>query len=264
MKISSRNVNGIRAVLNKGFFDRVKQDQADIICLQEVKAFENQIPPEVRFFLADYQYLWHHGTRPGYAWTAIFYRKNLDIIEKKADFKLTHFQEDGRVTELRFFYQGKEVVVLNLYVPNGNDRADGTEMLGYKLEFYEHFRGYISSLRDEGKAIIACWDFNICHREIDIARPKDNEKNIGFLPIERAEMDKLEQAEFVDVFRSLYPEMREKYTWWSYRAGVRSRNIGWRLDYFWVSKDIIPLVVGMEHQELVEGSDHCPITLQLK
>jgi len=129
MKISSRNVNGIRAVLGKGFIDRVKQEQADIICLQEVKAFEQQIPVEIRFFLTDYQYLWHHGTRPGYAGTAILYRKSLEIVEKKADFPISSFQEDGRVTELRFLYQGKETVLLNLYFPNGNDRADGTKML---------------------------------------------------------------------------------------------------------------------------------------
>ncbi|MDR0282853.1 MAG: endonuclease/exonuclease/phosphatase family protein [Candidatus Peribacteria bacterium] len=129
MKICSRNVNGIRAVLGKGFLDRVKQEQADIICLQEVKAFETQIPPEVRFFLTDYQYLWHRGTRPGYAGTAIFYRKNLEIIEKRSDFPIASFHEDGRVTELRFLYQEKEIVLLNFYVPNGNIRADGTEML---------------------------------------------------------------------------------------------------------------------------------------
>jgi len=102
----------------------------------------------------------------------------LEIIEKKAHFPIAHFQEDGRVTELRFSYHGKEIVLLNLYVPNGNDRADGTEMLGYKLDFYTHLLNYISSLRNEGKEVIACGDFNICHRAIDIARPKENEKNI--------------------------------------------------------------------------------------
>jgi exodeoxyribonuclease-3 len=239
-------------------------NNADIICLQEVKAFSSQIPPEVRFHLTNYDYLWHQGTRAGYAGTAIFYRKGLAIQEAKSHFDEQCFHEDGRVTELSFVYQEKSFTLLNCYFPNGNPRSDGTEMLGYKLAFYECFRNYLNTLRSNGRALISTGDFNICHTEIDIARPKENEKSIGFLPIERAEMDKLVADKYVDVFRYFYPQLRDQYTRWSYRAESRPRNVGWRLDYFWVSEDVLPFVANIEHQTGVEGSDHCPILLELK
>jgi exodeoxyribonuclease-3 len=264
MKITSRNVNGIRSVMNKDFFSRVKENDADIICLQEVKAFEHQIPPEIRFHLADYLYVRHHGTRPGYAGTAIFYKKTLPIIEKKSDFSTPCFSEDGRMTQLDFQYQGEEISLLNIYFPNGGTRADGTEMLSYKLEFYEKYRTYINELTTAGKLVISTGDFNICHTAIDIARPEENKNSIGFLPIERAEMDKLVANKYVDVFRYYYPEMKEKYTRRSYRSGARARNIGWRLDYFWVNEKALAWIISVQHQEQVEGSDHCPIVLELK
>lgn len=263
MKIVSWNVNGLRAVLNKGFFEWVHLTDADIICLQEVKAFANQIPAEVRFHLSHYDYIWHQGTRPWYAGTGIFYCKGLEIKEAKSHFDDECFHEDGRVTELNFSLQGKNFTLLNCYFPNGNPRSDWTEMLWYKLEFYECFRKYINSLRKDWQLIISTGDFNICHKEIDIARPKENEKSIWFLPIERAEMDKLVTDKYVDVFRYFYPELKDQYTRWSYRAGARPRNVWWRLDYFWVSEDVLPMIKSMEHQTNIEGSDHCPIVLEL-
>ncbi|MBU0627316.1 endonuclease/exonuclease/phosphatase family protein [Patescibacteria group bacterium] len=143
-------------------------------------------------------------------------------------------------------------VLLNLYFPNGGERADGTEMLGYKLEFYKHFRHYINTLRKKGERVITCGDFNICHHEIDIARPKENVNSIGFLPIERIEMDKLEKDGYIDVFRHINPELADQYTWRSFRAGARQRNVGWRLDYFWVSEDVISQVQKIIHQNSVE------------
>ena len=264
MKIVSRNVNGIRAVLQKGFFDWMKENNADIICLQEVKAFENQIPPEVRFLLAEYEYVWHRGNRPWYAGTAIFFRKGIEVKEKKAEFEERSFWEEGRMTQLNFVYQGQEIALINGYFPNGNPRADWTEMLPYKLAFYEQFRMYINVLKAEGKMIIATGDFNICHHPIDIARPEANKNSIGFLPIERAEMDKLKADGYVDVFRWLNPELREKYTRWSYRSGAKERNVWWRLDYFRVAEKVLDWVEWMGHQEEIEGSDHCPIWLKLK
>lgn len=261
MKIASRNVNGIRAVLQKGFYDRVKQNDRDIICLQETKSFEHQLPAEFRYHMKDYNRVWHSGEKPWYAWTATLYKKNLNLISSKSHFEdIEKFHEDGRVVETKF----QDFTLLNIYFPNGWERADGTEMLSYKLEFYEHLIHYINKLRDAWEKIIVTWDFNICHHPIDIARPEENKNSIWFLPIERAEMDKLEENGYVDIFRYLNPELKDQYTRWSYRAWARPRNVWRRLDYFWVSKDVLPLISWVQHQILVEWSDHCPISLVLK
>ena len=264
MKILSWNVNWIRAVIQKWFFDWVKENDPDFVCLQEVKAFEIQIPAEIRFHLSDYDYLWHQGTRPGYAWTAIFFKKWIEILEKKSEFPFHEFSDEGRVTEIAFKYEEKVVHLLNVYFPNGWDRADGTEMLSYKLDFYEKMRQYVQWIRGSGREVIICGDFNICHTEIDIARPKENENSIWFLPIERAEMDKLENDGLVDAFRKLNPGLKDQYTWWSYRGWARQRNVGRRLDYFWISPNVFNDVQSMKHQMNILWSDHCPISLKLK
>ncbi len=264
MKIVSWNVNWIRAVIQKGFFDWVNQESPDIICLQEVKAFEIQLPSELRFYLWDYNYVWHKWTRPGYAWTAIFYKKYVDVIWSKSEFEFLEFYEEGRVTELLFRYKEWVIHLLNVYFPNWWSRADWTDMLPYKLDFYEKMRKYVDDIRKNGDDVIICWDFNICHTEIDIARPKENENSIWFLPIERAEMDKLENDWLVDVFRKLNPNLKNQYTWWSYRWWARERNIWRRLDYFWVSPNVVEDIWLMEHQVNITWSDHCPIKLVLK
>ena len=264
MKIASWNINWIRAVIQKWFFDWAKENDADIICLQEVKAFENQMPPELRFYLSDYDYLWHKWTRAWYAWTAIFYKKTLDIIEKINEFPYKEFFDEGRATELIFKNWNKIIHLLNVYFPNWWSRADGTEMLTYKLKFYEKMREYIQWIRDKWEEVIICWDFNICHREIDIARPKENENSIWFLPIERAELDKLEDDWLIDVFRKLNPDLKDQYTWWSYRWWARERNVWRRLDYFWISPALIDDIKSMEHQVEIIWSDHCPIQMGIK
>ena len=167
------------------------------------------------------------------------------------------------MTEITFQYEEKNIHLINTYFPNGWDRADWTEMLTYKLDFYENMRQYIGWIRNNEGDVIICGDFNICHREIDIARPKENENSIWFLPIERAEMDKLESDGLVDVFRKLNPVLRNHYTWRSYRWWARERNVGWRLDYFWVSPETMNNVKSMEHQVDIMWSDHCPICLNI-
>ena len=264
MKIVSWNVNWIRAIIQKWFFDWVKDNDADIVCLQEVKAFENQIPPEVRFHLSDYDYLWHKWTRPWYAGTAIFFRKWIEVREKKSDFSFSEFSDEWRATEVVFKYWEKVIHLLNVYFPNGWERADWTEMLSYKLDFYEKMRKYVKNIRNNWDGVIVCWDFNICHTEIDIARPKENENSIWFLPIERAEMDKLETDGLVDVFRKLNPNLKDQYTWRSYRWWARYKNVWRRLDYFWISAELMDYVESMEHQVNVLWSDHCPIMLNFK
>lgn len=260
MKIASRNVNGIRAVTGKWFYDWVKQGNPDIICLQEVKSFESQLPPEFRYHMAAYDRIRHAGEKPGYSGVVTFYKKHLKFVSWTSKFaSVEHFHEEGRVVETKF----QDFTLLNIYFPNWGERSDGTEMLSYKLKFYDHFIHYINRLRDTGEKIITCGDFNICHRPIDIARPKENEHSIGFLPIERAEMDRLEKEWYVDVFRQFNPELQNQYTWWSYRAWARSRNVWWRLDYFRISNDMLPYVQKIIHETSVEWSDHCPIVLEL-
>lgn len=274
MRITSRNVNWIRAVIQKWFDEWIKKDNPDILCIQETKAFENQIPSELKFVMSDYDYIRHIWERPWYAGTAIFYKKWLKILSTKNHFdEIEKFHEDGRVVEVKFsvpasyWTKSKDLeafdfTLLNLYFPNGWTRADGTEMLTYKLDFYEKFIDYINKLRNNWENIITTWDFNICHKEIDIARPKENENSIWFLPIERAELDKLQANWYTDVFRHFNPDLKDKYTRWSYRAGSRPRNVWRRLDYFRVSEWILSKVEKIEHQDQVLWSDHCPISLE--
>lgn len=175
MKIISRNVNGIRAVLQKGFLGFIKQENPDILCLQEVKAFEHQMPTELRFAMQDYDYVWHRSERPGYAGTAIFYRKSLEIAKNLNQFpECPLMNDDGRVTAI----ERSDFVLFNIYFPNGGERADGTEMLSYKLKFYQDYQQEVQRLIKTGKKVITTGDFNICHRPIDIARPKENENSI--------------------------------------------------------------------------------------
>lgn len=268
MKIISWNVNGIRAVAKKWFIDFVKDENPDILCIQETKAFEAQFLKDV-WELEWYDYIWHKWTRAGYAWTAIFFKKDIEIIDKKNDFwEINHFHEDGRVTELEFYYKNnsekKHIVLLNGYFPNGWTRADWSEMVTYKLEFYENLKKYTRKLKEEWKTIIVTWDYNICHQEIDIARPKENENSIGFLPIEREKIWDFINDGNVDVWRELNPEKKDTYSWWSYRAWARPRNVGWRIDYFVVNKDFIKEVSGIEYMTETMWSDHCPVKLTLK
>jgi len=258
MKIISWNVNWIRAVLKKNFIEEVKKEDPDILCLQEVKAFENQIPTEIRFWFQDYNYVWHRSERPWYAWSAIFYKKTIPSTKTENIFaNPSCFNDDWRVTSLSW----DNYVLFNIYFPNWGTRADGTEMLSYKLDFYDQYIDHCVSLVQQWKKVITTWDFNICHRPIDIARPKENENSIGFLPEERVKMDKMEEKWFIDAFRMKYPDIKDKYTWWSYRAWARPRNIWRRLDYFWISENMKNEVIDIIHYDSVEGSDHCPIGL---
>ncbi len=260
MHITSRNVNWIRSVLGKWFYEWLQKDNPDILCIQETKAFETQLPPDFRYYMQDYNMIWHAGTRPGYSWVATFFKKTLNLVDSKSKFEsIEHFHEDGRVVETRF----EKFTLLNIYFPNGWEKSDGTQMLDYKLDFYDHFIGYINNLRSQWQKIITCWDFNICHHVIDIARPEENKNSIWFLPIERAKMDELQNNKLVDVFRYFNPNTTDEYTWWSYRAWARPRNVWRRLDYFRVSDDIIPYTTKISHQTAIEGSDHCPISLDL-
>ncbi len=264
MKIISWNVNWIRAVAKKWLKEFLENENPDIFCIQETKAFEEQFKKEV-WEIDSYKYLWHIWTKAWYAGTAIFYKENIEVIDLKNDFDtLEHFNTDWRVTELEFRYKWKHIVLFNWYFPNGWTRADWTEMLTYKLDFYKHLINYTRKLKREKKEIIITWDFNICHTEIDIARPKENINSIWFLPIERQKIGEFIDDWNLDVWRYFYPNKLDTYSWWSYRAWARQNNVWWRIDYFIVNKDFIENVSRIKYLTEVEGSDHCPVMLELK
>lgn len=253
MKILSRNVNGIRSVLKKWFIGTITQLDPDIIALQETKAFFDQCPEEVKNMW--YQICRHSGTRAWYAGTAILV-KNVEHVTCNI-FPHSIFHEDGRVTQIDFW----DTIVLNIYFPNGGTRADGTEMLSYKLNFYDTLMQYIQQHTE--KNIIIVGDYNICHTEIDIARPKENANSIWFLPIERAKITEFLWCGFIDVFRYFYPDARDQYTRRSYRAGAKPNNVWRRLDYACVSSHAISKVKWFQHYPEIGGSDHCPIMLEI-
>jgi len=264
MKIISWNVNWIRAVANKWFKEFVEKESPDILCLQETKAFEDQFL-KVVWELEWYNYVWHSWTRAWYAWTAIFYRNDIEVVDTKSHFwEVEHFHDDGRVTEIEFMYNGKNIVLINWYFPNWWTRADWTEMVSYKLDFYNHLIHYTRELKKQEKEVIITWDFNICHTEIDIARPKENENSIWFLPIEREKIWELINDWNFDVWRYFNPTKTDVYSWWSYRAWARPRNVWWRIDYFVVNQGFINDVENIDYMNDIMWSDHCPVKIKLK
>jgi len=264
MKIISWNVNWIRAVAKKWFKEFVETENPDILCIQETKAFEEQFLKDVGE-LEWYKYIWHKGERAWYAWTAIFYKNDINVINTKNHFEeMEHFHTDWRVTEIEFERNWENIVLFNWYFPNWWTRADWTEMVTYKLDFYTHLENYTRKLKSNWKQIIITWDFNIVHTEIDIARPKQNQNSIWFLPIEREKIWAFINDWNIDVFRHFYPDQLDTYSWWSYRAWARQNNVWWRIDYFVVNKDFIKNVSSINYMNNIMGSDHCPVMLQLK
>lgn len=256
MKIICWNVNGIKAIYQKNFAEILRKENADIFCMQETKADPADLSEKIKN-PENYQSSWNTGSRKGYSGVGVYFKeKPLEII---TEFKnIPEFSEEGRVIQLNY----EKFVLLNIYFPNGGTRADGTEMLSYKLRFYDLFLNYIKKLAEK-KSVIICGDYNIAHTKIDIARPKENENSIGFLPEERVKLDKLIKAGFLDVFRLKNPDLKDAYTWWSYRTRARERNVGWRLDYFFISKDLKGKVKNIRQRTDIFGSDHCPVELEI-
>ena len=256
MKIISWNVNGIRAVYKKGAWqDYFKKIDADIFCVQETKAEANQLPDDLRAPEGYFSYFDHSKGRKGYSGVAIFSKKQpLKVIEALG---VPEYDQEGRF--LAVFYE--DFVLINTYFPNG---GGGPIRLKYKLEFYEEFLKFIEKLRKEGHNVIFTGDINTAHNEIDLARPKENEKNTGFLAIERAWIDKLIKKGWVDTFRYLHTDEKDKYTYWDMKTFARERNVGWRIDYFFVNKEFLPKIKTSEILSDVLGSDHCPIFLEFK
>lgn len=254
MKLISWNINGIRAVFKKNFKQFLKDSQADIILLQEIKISEEKILSESFDFL-NYQSFWFPAQRPGYSGTLTLYKKDLDILELKNGLGLKKFDEEGRVQTIEL----KDFFLVNTYFPNSNDALS---RLSYKLEFNDEILKYLKKL-EKKKPIILTGDFNVAHQAIDLARPKENEGNSGYTLEERAWMTKFLNNNFIDTFRFFNPQTI-KYSWWSFRARARERNVGWRIDYFCLSKKLIKKVTRADILDQVLGSDHAPIVLEVK
>ncbi|MDQ0227471.1 exodeoxyribonuclease-3 [Metabacillus niabensis] len=249
MKLVSWNVNGIRACVRKGFLDYFHEVDADFFCIQESKLQEGQIDLELKGY---YQY-WNYALRKGYSGTAIFTKhKPLSVSYGVGDLET---EEEGRIITLEYnnFY------LATVYTPNSKrDLA----RLGERLEWEDKIREYLVEL-DSKKPVILCGDLNVAHEEIDLKNPRSNQGNSGFTVEERQKMTKLLDAGFVDSFRYLYPDKEDIYTWWSYMSKVRERNIGWRIDYFIVSKKLAQNIIDSEVHSTVMGSDHCPVLLNI-
>lgn len=253
MKLLSWNVNGIRAAQRAGFLDWFEKQDADVVCLQETKAFSEQLDPEMHHPLG-YHSFWHSAKKPGYSGVAVYSKTEpLSVIHGLG---VPEVDREGRVLQVEY----RRFTLLNCYFPNSQrDHA----RLGYKLSFCEEMLRFCQGLRAKGKNVVICGDFNIAHKEIDLKNPKSNENNAGFLPEEREWMTRLIEAGWLDAFRAFNPEPGH-YTWWSYRPGVREKNIGWRLDYHVVNNEFRDVLLDSTHQPEVKGSDHCPVKLLLK
>ncbi|EFV76039.1 exodeoxyribonuclease III [Cytobacillus oceanisediminis] len=250
MKLVSWNVNGIRACVKKGFMDYFKEVDADIFCIQESKLQEGQI----ELILEGYHQYWNYAIKKGYSGTAVFTKKEpLSVRYGLGD---NETEPEGRILTLE--YEGFYLV--NVYTPNSQrDLA----RLPYRLEWEERIREYLLGL-DQIKPVIMCGDLNVAHFEIDLKNAKSNRGNSGFTDEERGKMTRLLGSGFVDAFRYKYPEAEGAYTWWSYMAKVRERNIGWRIDYFIVSEKLKERILDSQIHCDIMGSDHCPVALELE
>jgi len=252
MKILCWNVNGVRAVAGKGFLEWLNRESPDILCLQETKAQPDQLNEAIRD-PESYHAYWNYPNQKGYSGVATLAREK--PLRVQTGFGMPQFDSEGRtiVTEFPGF------TLMNIYFPNG--KKDG-QRLQYKMDFYEAFLQSVEPLRAEGKKVIICGDFNTAHKEIDLARPKENEKVSGFLPMERAWMDTFVSHGYVDTFRQFSKEPGQ-YTWWDLKSRARERNVGWRIDYFFVTENLLPSVSSAFIMPEVTGSDHCPIGIRL-
>ncbi|MBU3184318.1 exodeoxyribonuclease III [Clostridium estertheticum] len=250
MKIYSWNVNGIRAIKNKGFIEWVESEQPEVLCLQETKIQEDQISDELKN-IEGYSSYFCCAQKKGYSGVAIYTKQK--PISVMRGIGIEKFDSEGRILIAEF----ENFTLFNIYFPNGQKDED---RLNYKMEFYDELLAYCEKLRKKGKKLIICGDYNTAHNVIDLKNPKANEKYSGFLPIERAWMDKFISHGYVDTFRYFHEE-EVKYSWWSYRFKARENNAGWRLDYFFITKDLLSELKEASILNEVIGSDHCPVSI---
>ena len=252
MKLISWNVNGIRAAVKKGFLDYLDQEQPDIFCIQESKAHKEQLASEI---LEDHGYrtYWHSGIKKGYSGVATFCKKEPLFVQEGLG--IEKYDVEGRV----LLTEHENFLLYNIYFPNG--QKDEIR-LKYKLDFYDDLLPIINDQVESGNNVIVTGDWNTAHHPIDLARPKENIKTSGFMPVEREKLDEYVADGWVDTFR-LFHEEGERYSWWTYRFGARERNVGWRIDYFFVNEGMADLCIDADIHHDVFGSDHCPVSLVL-
>lgn len=253
MRIYSWNVNGLRAVAKKNFLEWIGEENPDILCIQETKLQENQLEDNIKNIDGYYSYF-SFAHKKGYSGVATYTKE--EPISVKHGIGIERFDSEGRILITEF----KDFILLNIYFPNGQRDE---ERLQYKLDFYEALFNYCDELVEEGKKLVICGDYNTAHNEIDLKNPKANEKASGFLRIERDWLDKIIERGYTDTFRNMNPD-KIKYSWWSYRFKARERNAGWRIDYHFVSNNLLDRVENTEILNEVYGSDHCPVMLELE
>ncbi len=253
-KLISWNVNGLRAIARKGFLDIISELDPDILCLQEIKAEKDQLPKTIQNIDGYHSFFNPSRSKKGYSGTAIYTKEEpLSLVNGLGE---EIFDQEGRIQLAEY----KDFYLYNIYYPNGQ-RDLGR--LQYKLDFYDYFLKHATEMMAEGKSIIVCGDVNTAHFAIDLARPKENEKNTGFLPEERAWLDRFVESGLIDTFR-VFNHEAEHYTWWDYKTKARERNVGWRIDYFYISPDLRSRLIDAEILSEYYGSDHCPISILLK
>jgi exodeoxyribonuclease-3 len=252
VKIISWNVNGIRAAERKGFLDYMNKEKPDIMCIQETKAHPDQLSDELKN-IPGYNVHFVSAEKKGYSGVALYTK--IEPLELETGCGESKYDCEGRVLKADY----GDFILYNIYYPNG---GRGPERVQYKLDFYDHMLEIWEGLRKQGRKLILTGDFNTAHKEIDLARPKENSKVTGFLPEERAWLDKITAMGYVDVFRTFNQEP-EWYTFWDQYTRARDRNIGWRIDYFWVTPDVVPMIKEAPIRMEILGSDHCPIELHL-
>ena len=256
LKIASWNVNGIRACAQKGMVDWLQRECPHILCLQETRVQPHQLPPQL-VNIPPYTSHFFSAQKKGYSGVALYLHPSLAVRKITPGLGIERFDREGRTLILEF----GRYVLINGYYPNGQREL---QRVPFKLQFSRAMLKRALQYRRQKKRVILCGDFNTAHHSIDLANPRQNIKTTGFLPSERAFLDHLTQQGFVDAFRHCHPHAPHHYTWWSYRNNCRSSNIGWRIDYFFVSKSLIPHLATCYHRPQILGSDHCPLVLQLK
>ena len=250
MKLVSWNVNGLRAVMGKGFMDSFRNLNADVFCLQETKLQEGQIAMD----LPDYRQYWNYAEKKGYSGTAVFTKR--EPMNVQYGMGVDEFDHEGRIITLEY----PEFHLMTVYTPNAQEELT---RLDYRMAWEDAFLGYIREL-DGRKPVVFCGDLNVAHTEMDIKNAKANENHSGFTPQERGKMTRLLENGFLDTFRVFHPDVRDAYSWWSYRFRARERNAGWRIDYFIVSERLRDRLESACIHPEIYGSDHCPVELQLK
>ncbi|MDD3224976.1 MAG: exodeoxyribonuclease III [Clostridium sp.] len=253
MNIFSWNVNGLRAVSEKGFFDFIDEKSPDILCIQETKIQPEKLTDKLKD-IKDYYSNFSYAEKKGYSGVATY--SKLKPISVKHGIGIEKFDSEGRILITEF----EKFILFNVYFPNGQRDE---ERLNYKMEFYDAILDYLNELKDSGKKLIICGDYNTAHNDIDIKNAKANSNRSGFLPVERAWIDKFIDNGYGDIFRIMHP-LEIKYSWWSYRFKARERNAGWRIDYFFVTDNLVDNIEKSEILNEIKGSDHCPIEITVK